>query len=68
MNKAYLLTGGNLGDRAWNLAMAEDLISRQCGSISLASSIYETAAWGKPDQPAFLNQALELDTSFTARQ
>ena len=68
MNKAYLLTGGNLGDRAWNLAMAQDLINRQCGSISLASSIYETAAWGKTDQPAFLNQALELDTSFTARQ
>ena len=68
MNKAYLLTGGNLGDRAGNLAMAKDLINRQCGNIILASSIYETAAWGKRDQPAFLNQALELHTSFTALQ
>ena len=26
------------------------------------------AAWGKEDQPAFLNQALEIETELTARQ
>ncbi len=68
MNKAYLLTGGNLGDREQNLATARFLINEQCGTIVTASSIYETAAWGKTDQPFFLNQALELDTPLNAKQ
>jgi 2-amino-4-hydroxy-6-hydroxymethyldihydropteridine diphosphokinase len=68
MNKAYLLTGGNMGNRSANLAMARELIDRHCGSIVKASSLYETAPWGKTDQPPFLNQALELDTSLNARQ
>ena len=68
MNRAFLLTGGNLGNRSANLAIARDLINRQCGTIITASSLYETAAWGKTDQPAFLNQALEVYTSLNARQ
>ena len=68
MNRAYLLTGGNLGNREENLATARELINRHCGNIIKASSLYETAAWGKTDQPSFLNQALELDTSLNARQ
>jgi 2-amino-4-hydroxy-6-hydroxymethyldihydropteridine diphosphokinase len=68
MNTAYLLTGGNTGKREENLATARDLINQQCGTITKASSLYETAPWGKTDQPSFLNQALELSTSMTARQ
>jgi len=68
MNKAYLLTGGNVGDRKENLASARELINRQCGTIVTASSLYETAAWGNTAQPSFLNQALELATSLNARQ
>ena len=68
MNKAYLLTGSNLGDREQYLATARSLINEQCGTIVTASSLYETAAWGKTDQPSFLNQALELETSLNARQ
>ena len=68
INKAYLLTGGNMGNREKNLAAAKELISLQCGSIIAASSLYETAAWGNTDQPAFLNQALEVNTSLNARQ
>ena len=68
MNRAFLLTGSNLGNRGENLAAARELINRQCGSIITASSLYETAAWGKTDQPAFLNQALEVYTSLNARQ
>jgi 2-amino-4-hydroxy-6-hydroxymethyldihydropteridine diphosphokinase len=67
-NRAYLLTGGNMGDRALNLAKARQLIAEQCGVIKSTSSLYETEAWGKTDQPAFLNQALELETSLNARQ
>jgi 2-amino-4-hydroxy-6-hydroxymethyldihydropteridine diphosphokinase len=68
MNTAYLLTGGNLGNRRENLSVARKLVGEQCGEISASSCFYETAAWGKTDQPAFLNQALELKTSLNARQ
>ena len=68
MNRAYLLTGANLGNRQEALARARHLIDQQCGSIFKASSIYETAAWGKTDQPEFLNQALEVYTPLNARQ
>lgn len=68
MNRAYLLTGGNMGDREENLATARVLLNKDCGTIVQASSLYETAAWGKNDQPAFLNQALALDTELNARQ
>jgi 2-amino-4-hydroxy-6-hydroxymethyldihydropteridine diphosphokinase len=68
MNKAYLLTGGNIGDRKKNLVTARELIHQQCGNVITASSLYETAAWGNTDQPAFLNQALEIDTLLNARQ
>lgn len=68
MNIAYLLIGTNLGDRTKNIATAVQLINEQCGTIINKSSVYETAAWGKTDQPAFLNQALELSTSLNAKQ
>ncbi|HEX7847337.1 MAG TPA: 2-amino-4-hydroxy-6-hydroxymethyldihydropteridine diphosphokinase [Chitinophagaceae bacterium] len=68
MNIAYLLTGGNMGNRQENLAKAQELIGEQCGIITRASSLYETAAWGKTDQPAFLNQALALSTTMNAKQ
>lgn len=68
MNTAYLLTGGNLGNREENLQKARELIETQCGKIRAASALYETAAWGLTDQPAFLNQALELETELNARQ
>ncbi|MBL7742745.1 MAG: 2-amino-4-hydroxy-6-hydroxymethyldihydropteridine diphosphokinase [Chitinophagaceae bacterium] len=68
MNKAYLLTGGNMGEREQYLALAREWIGKECGEITKASSLYETAAWGKTDQPAFLNQALEIHTTLNAKQ
>lgn len=62
MKKAYLLIGGNIGDRLKYLKKAKTLISEQCGTIITTSSIYETAAWGKTDQAAFLNQVILLET------
>jgi len=67
MTTAHLLIGGNLGNRKENLAKAVSLINEQCGSLTRSSSIYETEAWGNTDQPSFLNQALEISTSLTAR-
>jgi len=62
MNTAYLLTGGNLGNRQQFLRDAAASIETNCGRVSRLSAIYETEAWGKTDQPSFLNQALELET------
>jgi 2-amino-4-hydroxy-6-hydroxymethyldihydropteridine diphosphokinase len=66
MNKAYLLTGGNTGNRKEYLQQAAMLVELACGKIVKKSALYETSAWGKTDQPAFLNQALELDTALPA--
>jgi len=68
MRTAYLLIGGNLGNRKENLLRAISLINEQCGPLTGSSSIYETEAWGNTDQPSFLNQALEISTSLNARQ
>ncbi|MTI22173.1 2-amino-4-hydroxy-6-hydroxymethyldihydropteridine diphosphokinase [Fulvivirga sp. RKSG066] len=56
----YLLLGTNLGDKKMQLSLAKTAISEQIGEIRQESSIYETAAWGKTDQPSFLNQVVEI--------
>ena len=66
MKKAYLLTGGNLGNRLNNLSKAAELIEQYCGNITQRSSVYETAAWGYEAQPDFYNQALEIKTNLSA--
>src|SRR5687768_5296607 len=65
MNVAYLLIGGNMGDRARQLQVAADAIERNCGTVQARSGVYETAAWGLQDQPKFLNQALKVFTHLT---
>ena len=62
----FLLLGTNLGDRKKNLATARKAIEVSVGIILKTSSIYQTAAWGKTDQPDFLNQALEVQTALPA--
>ena len=58
MHDAYLLTGGNMGDRLYYLTKAKQFIQEYCGDVRKASAIYETAAWGQEDQAPFLNQVL----------
>jgi len=65
MNTAYLLIGGNLGDRAAYLQMAQTKIADTCGNITNTSSIYETAAWGNTSQPSFYNQAIVVSTTLS---
>ena len=66
MNKAYLLTGGNEGDRYGYLRQAGKYIEMDCGKILIQSSLYETAPWGNTLQGAFLNQALLIETPMDA--
>lgn len=60
---AYLLLGSNLGDRATLLREACAELAATAGELMAVSGIYETAAWGREDQPAFLNQAVVLRTA-----
>ena len=51
-----------MGNRKRQLQQAAALIAKRCGEVLAASPLFETAAWGKTDQPAFLNQALLIET------
>ena len=68
MNTAYLLIGGNLGNRLAYLQQAREMILESCGNIVHSSAIYETAAWGLKEQPSFFNQALAVNTALTPEQ
>lgn len=61
-NKVYLLLGSNMGARLQLLEDAIRNIILQIGEVVEKSSIYETAAWGKTDQPGFLNIAIAVNT------
>jgi 2-amino-4-hydroxy-6-hydroxymethyldihydropteridine diphosphokinase len=65
MQNAYLLTGGNTGDRQQFLASALKALEAECGKVVAVSALYETEAWGVTDQPPFLNQAIALQTTLS---
>ena len=62
METVYLLLGTNLGHREAHLQACLKRLSG-IGTIQAISSIYETKAWGKTDEPDYLNQALSINTS-----
>ncbi len=66
MNTAYLILGGNQGDRLKNINEAIRLIASEAGSISKFSKIYITAAWGNEDLSDFYNQAICVKTHLSA--
>jgi 2-amino-4-hydroxy-6-hydroxymethyldihydropteridine diphosphokinase len=61
-NKVYLLLGSNMGARLELLETAIKNIDLKIGEVVEKSSFYETAAWGKTDQPGFLNIAIAVNT------
>jgi 2-amino-4-hydroxy-6-hydroxymethyldihydropteridine diphosphokinase len=64
----YLLLGSNLGNRKKYIASAISEIEAKLGSVSQRSSLYQTASWGKHNQPDFLNQVIELKTSLKPKE
>lgn len=52
-----------MGRKKFLLKKAATLVKERIGPIVRESSLYQTAAWGKTDQPGFLNQVLEVHTS-----
>jgi 2-amino-4-hydroxy-6-hydroxymethyldihydropteridine diphosphokinase len=63
MFSVFLLLGANLGDRTATLRRAVELLRERVGPVLKTSALYETAPWGLTDQPAFLNQAVEVHTT-----
>jgi 2-amino-4-hydroxy-6-hydroxymethyldihydropteridine diphosphokinase len=53
-----ILLGSNLGDRILELEKARKGLEKRLGAPDRCSAIYETAAWGKTDQQAYLNQVI----------
>ncbi|MDD3949325.1 MAG: 2-amino-4-hydroxy-6-hydroxymethyldihydropteridine diphosphokinase [Anaerolineaceae bacterium] len=64
MSIAYLGLGSNLGDRRENLSQTVTALSKKM-RVLRSSSIYETAAWGYLEQPAFLNLVIKVETDLT---
>ena len=67
MALAYLGVGANLGDRWSSLRAALDALARDL-TVRRVSSVYETAPWGKLDQPAFLNCCVAVETERRPRE
>jgi 2-amino-4-hydroxy-6-hydroxymethyldihydropteridine diphosphokinase len=63
MTRAFLGMGSNLGDRARYLRDAVASLAE----VVAVSPVYETDPVGGPEQPAFLNLVVELDTALDAR-
>lgn len=68
MNRAYLLTGSNLQNPETQIRLASGHIEINCGKIIAASSLYGSSAWGIMDQPDFINQAICIETNFSAKK
>jgi 2-amino-4-hydroxy-6-hydroxymethyldihydropteridine diphosphokinase len=66
LTRAFLGLGSNLGDREQLLADAVDRLVA-VGQRAV-SPTYETDPVGGPDQGAYLNVVVELDTDLSARQ
>jgi len=63
MKGIYLLLGSNLGERELTIHEAINRIGENHGKLIKQSSLYESAAWGLEDQPTFLNQVIQIESS-----
>lgn len=69
MTSAYLALGSNVGDRLANLKQAAQLLQEQDGiEIEAYSGIYETQSVEGGGPSDFLNAALRIRTSLSARE
>lgn len=62
--KVYIGLGSNMGDRHVNLAKAVKSLQEADFTLVAQSPIYVSPAWGKTDQAAFLNMAIEVKTAW----
>jgi 2-amino-4-hydroxy-6-hydroxymethyldihydropteridine diphosphokinase len=67
MTRVWLALGSNLGDRGRYLANARIRLSEAGVTLVRESHVEETDPVGVTDQPRFLNQVLEVETSLEPR-
>ena len=67
MTRVWLALGSNLGDRARYLEAARAALPGAGMTVVRASRVAETEPVGVRDQPRFLNQVLEVETSLEPR-
>ena len=69
MTRAYVGLGANLGDREQTLREAVDALAAEDGiELVAVSTLRETDPVGVGEQPRFLNGAVALDTTLSARE
>jgi 2-amino-4-hydroxy-6-hydroxymethyldihydropteridine diphosphokinase len=69
LTRAYLALGSNVGDREQHLQRAVDGIAAASHvELISVSRVYETEPVGGPEQGAFLNAVVAIDTSLNARE
>lgn len=62
--RAFLGLGSNQGERGSLIGAAEFRLDRHAEiRVVGRSSLYESDAWGRTDQPPFLNQVIEIETA-----
>jgi dihydropteroate synthase/2-amino-4-hydroxy-6-hydroxymethyldihydropteridine diphosphokinase len=66
-SRVWLALGSNLGDRAGYLEAARAALPKAGITVVKASRVAETDPVGVRDQPRFLNQVLEVETSLEPR-
>ncbi len=64
--RAAIGLGSNLGDKAGNIERAVARM-RQLGDVTAVSTIYQTAPIGGPNQPAYYNAVVLLNTDLETR-
>ncbi len=67
MHTAYLLLGGNMGDKEAAFLRAANLLGERGIQIKRQSCLYESEPWGMDSNRMFYNQALEVITRLDAR-
>jgi len=67
VTRVWLALGSNLGDRAGYLRAAREALPDAGITMVQASRVAETDPVGIRDQPRFLNQVLEVETSLEPR-
>ena len=55
-----------MGNSKEQLSIARKYIHDSIGKILRKSALYQTAAWGKTDQPDFINQVIIVETRLPA--
>lgn len=69
---AFVALGGNVGSPPQIMARFRDALNllRDVPGVTVLgkSSVFRSAAWGKTDQPDFLNAVIKLRTGLSARE